>query len=585
MKLDIARNSLRRTAMLIVCLAVIPAARAATLNAVLDRDSVPVGETATLSLIFTGGTPTRISQMPGIPDLVTQYVGPSTQIMVINGQTSSKVTHNFLLQANRPGDFTIPAFTATVDGVELSTEPLTLKVLKREDAAAGVNPAGRQAFLRLVTAKAEAYLGEVVPVEIHLYARQGRLKQPPQLSQEGFTVGKMVQQPESRTRVGNQYYNLLVYKTYVAPAKTGQLTLGPATLSLAVPSPQSRLSFFGDPVDWVDLELSSEPLTMNVLPLPATNVPEDFNGAVGSYTLNASVSTNAVTVGDPITLNVRIAGRGVIESLSLACVEKWREFKSYPPVTRVEVNDPPLGLQGAKIFEQVVIPENAEIRELPPVTFSFFDPEQRAYRTVSHPATPLVVRPGNAIAAQPLVVASPVPGSKDPPTDIVHIKARTGVLAQIPPPLVQQPLFLAWQGLPVLVWLAALTWRRRQQQLAANPALRRQQRVAALVRAGLEDLKRQAAAGRSEEFHVTAFRLLQEQLGAGLDLPASAITEAVIDDRLRSRNLKPETLSTLHELFQVCNQARYAPQGSQEELASLRRKVEVTLAELKELNG
>ena len=36
----------------------------------------------------------------------------------------------------------------------------------------------------------------------------------------------------------------------------------------------------------------------------------------------------------------------------------------------------------------------------------------------------------------------------------------------------------------------------------------------------------------SDEFFAVLFRLLQEQLGERLDLPASAITEAVIEERL-----------------------------------------------------
>lgn len=566
-------------------LAVCQMLSAATLNANLDRETMNVGESATFSLIFFGGSPPRLPEMPAVPGLTFNYVGQSTQFSFINGRSSSTVTHKFLIRASKAGDYTIPEISVTVDGIALSTDPLTLKVLQRGDAVAGADPAGRPAFLRLIVAKPDVYLGEVVPVEIHLYARQGRLKQAPQLTQEGFTVGKMVQQQEARTMVNGQNYNLLVYKTYVSPAKTGQLALGPATLSMAIPHPQTRVSFFGEPLDWADLDLASESLTLNVLPLPSANVPPDFSGAVGNFTLSASASTNAVTVGDPITLTVHVAGRGVIESLALSCVEKWRDFKTYPPVTKVEISDPPLGLQGSKTFEQVVIPENSEIRELPPITFSFFDPDQRAYRTVSRPAMPIVVRPNNALQAQPTIVASPAqnPQEPRPASDIVHLKARPGVLAQLGPPLVQQPLFLALQGVPLLALLAALAWRRRREQLAANPRLRRQQRVAALTRSGIEDLRRQAAANQPEEFYATTVRVLQEQIGATLDLPASAITEAVIEDRLRPRGLASETLSALHEIFQTCNQARYAPQGSNEELVSLVPKVEAVLAALKEL--
>ena len=57
-----------------------------------------------------------------------------------------------------------------------------------------------------------------------------------------------------------------------------------------------------------------------------------------------------------------------------------------------------------------------------------------------------------------------------------------------------------------------------------------------------------------------------------------------MDERLRPRGLASETLLALQELFQACNQARYAPQRSGQELASLVPKVESALQQLQRLN-
>src|SRR4030095_14348938 len=96
------------------------------------------------------------------------------------------------------------------------------------------------------------------------------------------------------------------------------------------------------------------------------------------------------------------------------------------------------------------------------------------------------------------------------------------------------------------------------------------------------ELRQYAAASQAEEFFAVLFRVLQEQLGERLDLPASAITAAVIDERLRERKVPAETLSALHELFQSCNMARYARHNSQE-LASLVPTIERTLHDLQNL--
>ena len=167
--------------------------------------------------------------------------------------------------------------------------------------------------------------------------------------------------------------------------------------------------------------------------------------------------------------------------------------------------------------------------------------------------------------------------------DILPIKEEFGTLALAGPPLVARPAFLALQGLPVLALLAAFVWRKRADNLANNPRLRRQRQVALLVRDGLNELRRLAAENKADEFFASLFRLLQEQLGERLDCPASSITESVVDERVASHGVSEAALQGLRELFQLCNQARYAPIRGTSELNSVVAQFENVIAELREL--
>jgi hypothetical protein len=131
--------------------------------------------------------------------------------------------------------------------------------------------------------------------------------------------------------------------------------------------------------------------------------------------------------------------------------------------------------------------------------------------------------------------------------------------------------------------LAAFVWRKRQDSLANNPRRRRQIEVANTVRRGLQELKVLAGEDKAAEFFATLFRLLQEQIGERLSLPASAITEAVLDERLRPAGVADEMLNQLHELFQACNQARYAGHITSEQLHLLLPRVERALRELQRI--
>jgi hypothetical protein len=234
----------------------------------------------------------------------------------------------------------------------------------------------------------------------------------------------------------------------------------------------------------------------------------------------------------------------------------------------------------------VVVPQSQDIKALPAVSFSFFDPDQKSYRTLTQPAVPLIVRPGGTAPAPTVAATSRAAPDNPPPTqDIVHIKPRLGTVAQIAPPLVQQRWFLALQAVPLLAWLSAVVWRRRADQLANNPRLRRRWQVAQIIKQGLLELRQHAAANKSDDFFATLVRLLQEQLGERLDLPASAITEAIIEEQLRPRGVPETTLAPLRELFQTCNFARYAPIKTSQELAAIIPKFEAALRELQSLKA
>ena len=585
----------RATAFLAIVAASLPLiAAAATFTATLDRDTVTVGESATLTLKFEGGNPRGIPTPPQLPNLQIATGASGRSFNYDNGKMSSTISQEFSLTPTQPGDYVIPALQADVGGQVLQTQPLRLKAVNAPSSAA--NPAGEQlAFFKLFVPRQEVYIGEVIPVEFQVYIRDGVANGENILQNfdafsgcpikaEGVSILKTAHAQRRHARSGNTGYSVGTLVTAISPVKAGPIKLGSmdVSLTLQLPSGNRRRDPF-DPFGFFQqyderrVSLSADPQILTALPLPRTNVPPEFNGAVGTYTLAVSAGPTNVATGDPITVRVQLSGRGALDSLALPEQTAWRDFKTYPPTTKVETTDA-LGLQGTKTFEQVVVPQSADIKALPPVLFSFFDPEQKAYRTLTQPAVPLIVRPGGSAPAP--TVALPSRGAQDnppPAQDIVHIKPRLGTIAQINLPLVQRTWFLALQGLPLLAWIIALIWRRRAENLANNPRLRRQRQVAQVVRNGLAQLRRLAAENKADEFFALLVHLLQEQLGERLDLPASAITEAVIEERLRPGGLPEPTLASVQELFQICNLVRYAPIKTSQELAAIIPKLESAL--------
>jgi hypothetical protein len=542
-----------------------------------------MGETATLTLKVEGGQPSAISAPPNIPNLEFAGQGTSRNMSMVNGQTTLSVSQTFVISPRQPGDYVIPPFTALVDGQQLHSGASKLKVLLTDPTAPPADYADKMAFLWLMLPKAEVFLGEPLIAELRLYVRGDVSKisdfSVPSLGGSDFTSGNMIQGGEYQRRVGANPFTIVPWQVALTPIKTGTAAIGPIKGSVVIYLGRNNWPFGPQPQPH-KVELSMDARNLQVLPLPNQNIPPNFNGAVGNYTMSFSAGPTNVAVGDPITIKVQINGQGHLESISLPEMGAWRDFKTYPPTTHVETTDK-LGIDGSKSFEQIVVPQSTDVKELPAFSFSFFDTEKTNYRTLTQAAMPLTVRPGGSAPAPTVVTAGRTSqANSPPPQDIVPIKQRLGAVAQISAPFIQQPWFLALQGIPLLAWLSALVWRKRVESLANNPRLRRQRQVAKIIADGLAELRRLAAENKSDEFFAVLFRLLQERLGERLDVPASAITEAVIEEQLRPKRAPEAVLTSLHEMFQICNLARYAPIKTSQELAALIPKLESVLRDL-----
>lgn len=573
------------------------AAFAASFTASLDRDTITLGESATLSLAFEGGQPGKV-EMQRVPGLQVVQVGTSTSMNSdFSGHSSMVITYTLSVTPDHAGDFTIPAIAADIKGQNFTSQPIKLTVAKTTTPPPEANSAGQIAFLKLSLPKDKVYVGEAIVARLDLYLRDevqnfGNF-QLTGAADDGFSAGTPVELRNQRrqVQVGNRTFTVVPYGLPLTVVKTGKFILGPfsAGVTLVVPAENQGGDaflnrFFMQQVQ-KPVTLTTESIPMELRPLPDQNKPANFNGAVGDYTMNVTAGPTNITVGDPVTVHVQIIGRGALEALTLPAQDGLRDFKTYPPTTKVEPTDQ-FGFQGAKTFEQLVSPQNADVHEFPALTFSYFNPNDGQYHTLNHAAVPLVVHATAANTAPALASGrNNTAAGNQAPQDVLPLKQSLGTLSQNESPLVARSAFLAAQSFPVLAFLAAFIWRKRADDLANNPRLRRRRAVAQLVAAGLGDLKKYAAANQPDEFFATLFRLLQEQLGERLACPASAITENVVEEHALLRGAPAALRDALREQFQLCNQARYAPVRGTSELNSVAAQFEKLIRELQELKG
>jgi len=533
-----------------------------TVQTSVEPPQVQVGESAALAVAVEGAQNAAVPEIPAVDGLTVRYVGPETQVSIVNGHMSQSVTYRFSVVALRPGTFSIGPVAVAVGSARHEGAAVTLTAVAAGAPRAGAAGAARGDQVRLVlsTAKTTVFLHEHVALGLKLYVGNVRVAnlQYPTIAGDGVAIEKLPEQPQQqREQTPQGVFQVVDFETALTPLRSGTLTVGPATmhLDLLVRTRGDAFfgGFFGD--QQRPLELHSEPLTLDVLPLPEANRPPDFTGAVGHFELDVKAAPLALGVGDPVTVTSTIRGTGNLESVAPPAIEGSDVLRVYP----VQPSGQPAA--GERTFEQVVIPQRAGAVALPEMRFSYFDPDARAYRTISRPPVALTVRESAHPQGAPQILGAV---GRRPPAeqlgrDLVFIKDAPGALVPLGARRYRSVFFWGLQLLPLMAWLAAVAVNRRRRRLTGDVRYARFTRAGRAARQAIAGARQQLRAGDHAAFHDTLARAVGDYLAAKLDLPPGAVTADTVGDRLRQHQLAPGVVRDLEEFFATCERARFAP--------------------------
>jgi len=545
----------------------------------LNRATIRLGESAKLVFNFVDGLPERDPVLPVIQHLQFHSPSSSRSFSFGGGRSISKTTLSYSATPIQSGDFTIPAITVNMGGKPYTSGVLKLKVLPRAAQLAEEKPDAGLMFARLVVPRTNVYVSEPFRILIKLYFVAGSVRQMPELESDGFTFTDL-QATRGREALNGRVYEVFQFPKIAVPVKPGKLKLGPARCPFTARIPIGRTDIFGrQQYQTRQVAPVSNVADVEVLPLPVEGRPDNFDGAVGQFAMEVTVGPTNLTAGDPITLQVAFSGKGVLENVKLPLLTEWNDFKVYPPNSEIEYTDPGNHV-GVKRFEQIVVPEKADVPVVPAIEFSYFNPSQKRYVNLRREPTPITVAPAAAGTSSPVIMVTQTnqvaKGSKIA-TELLHIKPHIGTIgsvAGVSSLALPATTFMAW----MLLWIR----RRKTDRLENDPRLRRRLATDKLEDERIVELRKQADGGEGEAFFKTLALLLQERIGERLDLPASGITESVISEQMRPAGAADDLCDSIDSLFGACNQARYAPTTESGELMKLANDAEKTLQGLKE---
>ncbi len=348
----------------------------------------------------------------------------STRWEWINGRMSSSYTISYVLRAAAPGEYRIGRAKLEVRGREYYTEPVTVRVVgsaaRHPPPAPGGTPPPSAAdslpevFIRAVVNKRSPYEGEAVGVSYYLYTRvpiqDYAVTHLPTFS-EFFTYEVPLRNPAvQRTEIkGRPYRYVKLYEAVVFPLRSGKLKIPPLKVDAVALIPRRVVrryrspfaDFWGDDPFfrqffeefermWEDysyeqklLHLQSESVTLNVRPLPVKGRTPDFSGLVGRFTMEVALDSPRISPGGVATLTVRIQGEGNIKMVDVPMPDFPAGLEVFPPETKASYRVRHGKVTGQKTFRFALEARQPGTYRLPPIRWSYFDPERERYVSLS----------------------------------------------------------------------------------------------------------------------------------------------------------------------------------------------------------
>jgi uncharacterized membrane protein len=575
----------------------------------IAKQQVTVGETFQLTYTLNAqGTNFRGPRISGGLSVLT---GPNTSttssIRSINGKTTMTITYTFgyILQATHEGTFDLPSATVVVEGKSYRSNTMRIKVLPRSAGNVTTRPGNHPAsgnqnpgqnnqpqsvqrnqtnsddvFLRAYVSDAGPIQGEGIIVTYKLFTRVpiAQISISKLSSFRGFWSQNMLKDNErfpqyNQTINGEQYVVAEIRKIALYPLKSGKLTIEPLEVECVAQIRQQRRQRTGDPFfdDFfnnsffsssyasVEKTLQSNPLNINVRPLPAKGKPADFSGAVGSFRFQSELDTQQVKTNEPFTLKFLVSGTGNIQLIDQLDVTFPPDFEVYDPKIVSDYNTTASGVTGMQSFEYLIIPRKAGDFAIKPVTFSYYDLAKKQYRTMSSPEYHIHVEKGSGEGTLTTYSGASKEEIRYIGSDIRHIVSKPFVLVPVGTLFYGSVLYFLLLGIPFLLFLVLLIFFRKRAAMRQDVVMMKTRKAKRVATRRLKRADELRKSGSEEAFYEEISQALWGYLSDKFAIPKAELSMDTVKDALMSKEVDEALINQFTATLEDTEFARFAP--------------------------
>lgn len=364
-------------------------------------DRIGVDEPFTIVVTIEGGSGSVVFR--DLPDgFKLRSTSQSRDIRVVNFNTVSSQTFYYTYTASKEGLFTIKGIEVKVKNTIYKTKPITIEVV-RDSVRVPKRGQGDtltvndddlknmfrdELYVKNSISKKEAYVNEPIYIQQTLFTRVplrtlGVSSIPTRA--DFYSIANSNEYQQTREIINSSDFNVKILREEAIYAlKPGTKKIDTASFVF-----QKTANIFAEQV-----EKGLDSFTINIIPLPPVKQGIVFSGAVGEFSISTEVSQSNVAISDTIVLRVIVEGDG---NTSVIAIPKLNEsnitnmFSLYPPKTYETYNFNNGVVSAKKIDEYVLVARSAGTFNFEKITFSFFSPKDKIYKTVESEVTPIKV--------------------------------------------------------------------------------------------------------------------------------------------------------------------------------------------------
>lgn len=539
----------------------------------------------------------RIDAFEGLVELYGPSRSQSSSYSIINGKatSSSSVTFTYTVTTDKAGTFRVPAATVTSGGKTVKSASPQITVLPGGSAGSGGSGQsgagqGGQAhsqqadrmrtqsvgdrigskdlFIAVTASKKRVYEQEAVLLTYKLYTLVNvseLMGKMPEL--DGFHVQEINRQKQPELKMehyNGKNYGTVVWSQYVVfPQQTGELKI-PEIKYEATVIQQNRSAdpfdiFFGggSMMQEVKKTVMAPAVTLHVDALP-TPKPSNFSGAVGKFSLSSSLTPQALKSNDATTLRLRVSGTGNMKLMNAPEVAWPKDFERYDPKTEEKTKIGPNGSTGEVLFDYIAVPRHQGKYELPPVEFCYFDPDARAYKTLTSEGYTIDVAKGKGGSA-----SSGSNLSKEEiemlNSDIRFIKTGTPTYQTGDSAFFGSRRYWAYYIGSLLAFIILAVAFRRYMVANADLVGRRGRKASKAATKRLKVARKLMQQNDATAFYEETMKALWGYVSDKLNIPVSELSKDNVRGKLTDRNISETLITQFLTTLDDCEFARFAP--------------------------